>query len=701
MKMYKETLRRLSLVGIPLAIATLVYTIILGGQACFGRDTLTSSTSAIGITPVLVYYVFTAILFALYGFSYQFRRSASDLYHSLPLTRSDLYLSVTLATASWMGATILLNVLAMLGMLLVSGCPFVPAYIPMSILFYFVASMLVYAAAAIGCALSGTYVTALATTGIVLFLPRFIQFILARGVVARVSIVGWLDLPVLLDPTTNIATGLIVMQARNVFYSFIMQWPHILYSLLLAAAELALGLWLTRRRPSESAEHGAGRRISSLVVAGALSLTVLLLITVDQKRLLSISGIAITGIALVVYVIYQMVGLRTVRQVLVTLPCFLLAAGLAYGASGVIDATNSKMLSNTPQPDEIASVVFRGRDYAAGEPDYSTLLIREISFTSDAMKEYVSQHLTDAAERLRDPQLASYDAYNEYQVIEPITLKLKDGRTLKRTIIFRDINALNSLRKDEQDFVTAARAFPTAESIQYIGVQSTFTEAENRALLNTFVAESQAKEITNNEYYRPRTEQPLDMSGRYTQLGDAQTVDGISVAGYVDEQRFAEYYNVRMETPQTVSLLMATCNAHMASDTLSRMKEAVTHINSPLALDTDSMGLDMVLYNVPASGSDLPMCINISLYISAYNKDSDDYNKASAELLTRFSDVLARGKPSDDPDKLFVQVRWNEYSSNRTNKQQDSQFYLSFSAEDQQALLDLLPDWYESLSPRY
>ncbi len=699
--MYKETLRRLSLVGIPLAIVTLVYTIILGGQACFGSQTLTSATSAIGITPVLVYYVISAVLFALYGFSYQFRRSASDLYHSLPLTRSDLYLSVTLATASWMGATIVLNVLAMLGMLLVSGCPFVPAYIPMSIVFYFVASMLVYAAAAIGCALSGTYVTALATTGVVLFLPRFIQFILARGVVARVTIVGWLDLPVLLDPTTNIATGLIVMQSRNMFYTTVMQWPHILYSLALAAAELGLGLWLTHRRPSESAEHGAGRRISSLAVACALALTVLLLLNVDQKRLLSVSGIAITGIAVLVYAVYQLVGLRTVRQVLVTLPCFLLAAGLAYGASGVIQATNNTMLANTPQANEIESVVFRGRDNAAGEPEYATLLIREIPYTSDAMKAYVSQHLTDAAERLRDPQLASYDAYNEYQVIEPITLKLKDGRTLKRTIIFRDINALNSLRKDESDFVTAIRAFPTMESVQYVGVQSLFTKQENRALFNTYVAESQAKELTNNEYYRPRTEETLDMSGRYTQLGDAQTVDGISIAGYVGEQRFAQYYTLRMETPQTVSLLMSTCNAHMETDTLSRMKEAVSHINSPLALDTDSIGLDMVLYNVPASGSNLPMCVNINLYVSAYNKDSDAYNKATAELLTRFCDVLTRGKPSDDPNGLFAQVRWSEYSNNRTNNRPDSQFYLSFSAEDQQALLDLLPDWYESLSPRY
>ena len=206
MKMYKETLRRLLPVGLPLAIVTVLYTVITQGQNCFGAYTINISQYAQDLNPVLVYYVFTAILFAVYGFSFLFKRPVSDLYHSLPVKRMDLYLSMTLATATWMGGTILVNILTSYAMLLISGCPFVPAYIPITILFYFVASMLVYAAAAIGCALSGTLLTALASTGLVLFLPRFVQFIIARGIVAKVPIVGWHDLGIFLSPVTNIAT---------------------------------------------------------------------------------------------------------------------------------------------------------------------------------------------------------------------------------------------------------------------------------------------------------------------------------------------------------------------------------------------------------------------------------------------------------------------------------------------------------------
>ncbi|HPS82650.1 MAG TPA: hypothetical protein PLP25_12415, partial [Candidatus Limiplasma sp.] len=243
MKMYRETFKRLSPIGLALAIATLIYTIITGGQDCFGESTRSYSTSAIGMTPVLLYYAFSAVIFGMYGFSFLFKRSASDAYHSLPVTRTDLYLSTTLATATWMGGTIVLNVLCMLGMQLIGGCPFVPAYVPLSIAYFFVASMIIYAATAIGCALSGTYLTALASTGIVLFLPRFIQFIIARGVVDKTSIIGWLDLGMWLNPMTNVATGMVVMQSRSLFEPFAVQWPYILYSLLPMAAGLVVG-WL-------------------------------------------------------------------------------------------------------------------------------------------------------------------------------------------------------------------------------------------------------------------------------------------------------------------------------------------------------------------------------------------------------------------------------------------------------------------------
>ena len=338
-------------------------------------------------------------------FRFLFTRKASDVYHSLPVKRGALYISVTLVTATWMGGTIILNALGMLFILLISGCPFVPAYIPLSILFYFVASMLVFSAAAIGCALSGTIATAIASTGIILFLPRFVQFMFARGIVERVPIVGWLDLGALLDPTSNIATGLVVMHSRQVFYSRIITMGHILYSLIPMLVMLGLGYWLFNRRPSEIAHKNNGNKVWQTITAILLSYTVMLPITMENQKLLSVYGAVLVMASLAVFFVYQLIISQRMKTVLKGMPFFLLALCLILGTSLLIESAADSMLNITPAPQEIQSVTFRGYDENRDDPAYTTGLIRKVAFTDDETKQYVSTALTSAVQELKNRKI--------------------------------------------------------------------------------------------------------------------------------------------------------------------------------------------------------------------------------------------------------------------------------------------------------
>ena len=499
MKMYKEMLRKLMPIGLPLAMIAFIYTMITSGQNYFGLYTQRTAQAAVSLAPVLVYYSFTAVLFAFYGFSFLFRRPASDLYHSLPVSRTDLYVSTTLAAATWMGGTILTNLLLVLGMLLVSGCPFVPVYFLLAILHFFVASMIIFGAAAIGCSLSGTLLTALASTGIVLFLPRFLQFVMARGVVDKVPIVGWLDLPVLLNPMTNVATGMVVMQTRQVFMSRMIQLPYILYSLLPMALYLLLGGLLFRRRPSEVAERGTGRSVWGVAVAAMLAAAVLAMVTVGANRLLSMYNAALVAVAFLVFVVYQVIASRRLKQILISVPVFLLSCALAFGIGFGIKATVSSMLSKTPAPDEIASITFRGHDEKIERLEYATLLLSQIRYDADSMKKYVSENLNDAVERIQDPNFGAFDVYSQYQVIEPIQITLTDGTTFKRTIEFKNVMTLNALREENSAFQTAIRAFPAMENIQNINGDSGLTKDEAHALLVSYLEESQRLGLVPND----------------------------------------------------------------------------------------------------------------------------------------------------------------------------------------------------------
>ncbi len=705
MKMYKEMLRKTAVVGIPLLAITLVFTLVSGGQACFGSAVLTQSTSAVAVLPILRYYVFTAILFAFYGFSFLFTRKASDVYHSLPVKRGDLYLSVTLATATWMGGTIVLNALEMLFMLLVSGCPFVPAYILLSIPFYFIASMLVFSTAAIGCSLSGSIVTAIASTGIILCLPRFVQFMFARGIVERVPIIGWLDIGTLLDPSTNIATGLIVMQLRQVFFTRIITLGHILYSLLPLLVMLGIGYWAFNRRPSEIAHRNSSNKIWTTVTAVLLSYAVMLPITMQNQTLLSVYGAVLVLASVAVYFVYQLIVAQNIKTVLKSTPFFLLALCLMLGTSLLIETTADNMLNTVPTGDEIQSVTFRGTDESKGDAAYTTGLINTVAFTDDSTKQYVSLSLQKAVEEVRNHEDSYYYdyEYNPYEVIEPVTIKLTNGKTIRRTIEFANIDELNALRLQNEAFAASVKSFPPLDSVQYIYVDNMFTQEENEAILASYVTESQEKGLINGYYYKERA---LDTrtDGSTIYRGENQTIMTISSAGYTGATRYYDNYRLRLEAPDTVSLLMKTYNAYNGENPTARITEIMKRFTSGLAADNDDLNVVISVYNFPDEDG-VESLESTNMYISQYTlKSQYAYDMQQLEYFHKFMDILVKATMTDDPQGLFVRLNWYYYdsASMKQNAYYDTRVqptaFLRFDTqEDEQAFVDLVNEWNDAM----
>jgi len=695
MKMYREMMRKLAPIGIPLALATLLYTLITNGQACLGAARLQTATSAIGLTPVLVYYAFSAVLFAFYGFSFLFKRSSSDLYHSMPISRLDLYLSVTLATVTWMGGTIVLNVLLTLGLYLVGGCPFVPVYIPMSILFYFIASMLIYAAAAIGCALSGTYFMALASTGIVLFLPRFIQFILARGLILQIPIIGWLDLSAWLDPSTNIATGLVVMQTRNVFIPQIINMHNILYSLIPMFVELVLAAWLFIRRPSETADHGTASKGWSLAVSVLLAFTVLMLLNLNKSPFTSMFDAALIAVALLVFVLCQFITLHSIKTVLKSLPYFLVSVALAVGGYFCINSMVNEALVYTPKPAEIASVSFRGHDTVQGGNEYTSLLLEKIHFTNDSLKKYVAENLSSAVDQIKADREKNYtytdSNYSQYTVIEPVSITMQNGRTYRRTIEFSSMDTLNELRGENAEFQTAIHSLPPVSSIQYMRANNLFKKDELNQLWNAYTTEAATVNVVPNDYYLDHKTVISDYGFSVTR-GDAQQAENIYVTGYIGNDRYSMQVPIRLETPKTVSLMMQMYNSYAKKGSLTKLQESVKHMLSPLVLESDSLSISMDCFNVKVD-SGKPVYLNSNVYLSAYRNKDDQYSLKSNKFAQAASEILARGTPTDDCSGMFVGLSWSDYDSSNRLSTDYSTLYLSFTPEDEAALTTLFSNW--------
>ncbi|HPS80813.1 MAG TPA: hypothetical protein PLP25_02985, partial [Candidatus Limiplasma sp.] len=446
-------------------------------------------------------------------------------------------------------------------------------------------------------------------------------------------------------------------------------------------------------RPSEAAEHGTSRKLWPLVTATLLAVAAMAMITVNNQALISVVGAAIVAVAFLIFVVYQVVAARTVKQILLSLPCLLLAGALAYGVSLGTGQAVQSMLNVTPKPDEIASVTFRGHDYKLGTPEYVTLLLNRISYTDDEMKKYISSSLSDAVDRVNDPRNAAYDEYSQYQMIEPITLKLTNGQTVDRTILFKNIDTLNELREKDSAYQTAIRSFPDQANMQYLYVNRNFTDAECQAIWDSLKTEAKALNLVTNDYYRKQSEtDTLDPSGYSYQRGNAQVLISLSYGGYVGDRRFVDYNtSVRMETPKTAALLMKTYNKYMKPDTIARMREAIKHISSPLALENDSVNISLTFFNVPRTGGE-PAQIPINLYLSVYNKRNDSSSATYMDYADRFADIVKRGTPTDDPNGMFVWLSWNDYDSSNPSSEQEPDCFLSFSDADQQALISLIDE---------
>lgn len=696
MKLYREMMRKLTIVGLPLLAVTFVYTLVTGGQNCFGAVYTTQAVSAFAIAPILNYYVFTAAAFAFYGFSFLFSRPGSDVYHSLPVKRSDLYVSVLLATATWMGATVVLNVLETLAILLISGCPFVPAYIPLAILFYFVASMLVFAAAALGCALSGTVITAAASTGVVLLLPRFVQFLFARGVVERVPIVGWLDLNWLLNPTTNAATGILATFLRPVYASRLITLPHILYSLLPMLAMLGAGWWMFLRRPSEIAQKNGGHRLWTAATAVLLSFAVMLPVTMNQQRLFSVYGSVLMAAALAVFFVYQVIVSPKLKQVLMTLPSFLIAVLAVLGVSLLLRTAADSMLNTTPAAAQIASVTFRGFDEKSGEPQYTTLLTEDVAFTDAETKQYVADALLQAVDKIKNASKTDYYNYTPYRVVEPVTIKLAGGGTVRRTIEFDNVDELNALRMQNEAFAAGVRAFPPLKSIQYLFVDSGFTKAENWALIESYIAEATEKKLLNGYYYRDRSADML-ADGTYVMQGENQSVTGFTAIGYVGGDRYSDGYTLRLDMPKTTELLMKTYNAYAAANPLEPLSAAIKRFDSEQNGANDSVSISLTAFNYP-SKLGLPVQQGANFYISQYAKESVyPYDVKQMEYMYKFVDLLSRAVKTDQPEGMFIRLDWYYYEAadvTMVNNSQRPTSFLKFDTEsDAQAFLALMEEW--------
>lgn len=651
MKPYLESVRRLSRVALILLVLSVVANLILSMQFCMNEYLSSIPSFSQMFLPVIVYMFVGGLVLALDGFSFLGKRADSDFYHSLPISRRRLFWAVSLAALTWLATTILLSVLVNVIVYTVTRTPFVPNYALVAVPFCITGGMLVFAAASIALSLTGTLLSNIAMTLVVLGLPRFIQFVISRGILARLSLIGWLDLPWYLTPVTNVATGQIVTFTHNMLQTRLYSMGNVGYSFLLALAELFVACLLFIRRPSELAEHNAKSAKIQTLYACLVVLPIAILFASGAVRPTLANIMIVAAVVIALYAIYQIVVFRNSKKVLRSMPWALVPIALAFAAYFGIQIPVNAVKNDIPMIQDVSYVQFSGTDRASGMIPYDEFLVSQIKFSEQDVKEYVLTSLRENLASLDQYGYVNYRTDGNYATYEPVTIVLRSGREIKRILWFSSMNTLNSLRDENAEYTAAIRTIPSEDTICYLQTVDAYNPKfqDVKPILRAYVSDIQTTGYVPNWVYIQHAD-----TDDYSIEGK-QSYGSLYLMGYTGSQRYAENYEIRRETQSAASAWMSWQNSQSTDEYFDVLKQMTERVNSFLS-DSDYLNGTFSFYNVPLSNGTKQYT---SFYYNRSGGNESEFNTAFESLANELIEIISRSSPTTDPNDLCVFFTWS------------------------------------------
>ncbi len=653
MKPYLESLRRLSRIALILMVLCVAASIIIAMQYCTREQVAYIPSLREMYLPEIIFMFLGGALLALDGFSFLNKRADSDFYHSLPVARKRLFWSITLAALTWIAATVLAGVLASVIVYTVSHTPFVPLYGLIAVPFCIVGAMLVFAAASIAMSLTGTWISNIALTLLVLGLPRFVQFVVSRGILARFAMMTWLDLPWYLTPVSNIATGQIVSFTHNMLATQIYTLSNIGYSLLLAAVELIIGCLLFEHRSSELAEHGAKNANMQTVFACIIVFPVAILFVSGAVSPSLVNVLIIATVTLALYTIYQFIILRNYQKVLRSLPWALIPALLAIVMFLGIQLPINAFKYDVPLVQDVAYVQFSGASRANGLVSYEESQISKIKFTDIDTRDYVVSTLRSNVGSMDDYGYVSYD-YSEggnYLTYEPVVIVLNNGRKISRSLLFANSNTLNSIRDKNAEYSKAIRTLPPESTVCYRQDFSPYNEkyAQSESIMQTYYQDVKSTGLIPLWAYNQHSDTD------YNSYNERQPFGSLSLQGYSGMQRYVDYYEIRLDTPNAASAWMAWQNSQSSDEYFGVLQQMAAQASSFLST-ADYLNCTFNIYNVPLETGAKKFN---SFYYSRSATDTTILNSSYESLANELIEIISRSTPTTDPNSLCVYLNWS------------------------------------------
>ncbi len=706
--MYFENLRRVRTLGIILT-AVLTFESLLTALV---YSLVTDIAPLSRLSTILVNAILLGVVLSMVLYGYGNHRNKSDFYFAIPQSRDGLYLANGLAALTWTMLSIITELLCVSIVYAAFGVTLNPASLLLVLLGCLLVGLLTITAMGVGCAVTGRGFSALVTGLLLLLLPRILFTSMELTVKMLAPTVAKLQFPFFLDGYQMAFGAFTSLLSGGA--SLLKNGWHYLYSLVLAALQLWLGLILYRRRPAEACGDGFVSVRARNIVSGLTACTVLapvgclipaLLLAKDERTGLVVLLIVFVIIALLIYGLVQLTARSRWRGLVRGLGYFGLSAALSILVMLLGWGVGTIEQRREVQQEDIRSIELVREDqnsvlepvlaimlgyYNDGYP-YRTLCSPYVDVTNDATCRIAAQtlrddrYLYDSAARkgqsgtdYLDTLLFSNTTTNNSSSLN-LRITLKSGAVLTRELQMYsdDYDVFTEAAKGSEGYIAYQKAMPTDKEIRScsftdLAVGEDFDQA---AFLSTYRSEYTGAE------------------GSMDAL--AFTLRGCS---HADSYR-QTYYVTLYDTPKSARLLMDAVNEAGAKALQTCGNYSMWSTYAAVHLYDYDRRLVLTLHEDSALDTTLTVAPFEAYGVYGYDSAYDEYavavdGKDTGEqaLLARKSDVVKLLKTlplATAETENILSLRWTAYTDVATYTRQDYCVWLAPTREQMNALYAL------------
>lgn len=416
--MFLENLRRMKISAIIAAILILCFEVtpVFTEVMTRGDDPVKTVEGVSSLCFMMPFVAIGAPIVLVMTLFAQFnKRSYSDFAHSLPYTRTCIFVTNTVSVY-----TVLAGLFALCAVAGMAACAVFPSYYVINLtgfwkmLFtYLSAAAFVTSSLQIAVSVTGTVLSNLTAAGLVLFFPRYIMYIITASITSGLPFMyGSFYLP-LLSPRYNTFVGMFT----DVLYpsSDIGGIGPIIYTFAVSAVYLVLALILFGKRKSETAEMPApGKKVQA-----AIRVLIALVFTIPATAIaVSEMGedievvVILYALGLVAYFAYEIITTRRWKNLVKAIPAlFIVVAVSAVCGLSVVGVTNAAG-SYCPTANEIDSVRVESSNWRAENnilPNASDVELRDLK-----TKSIVAEALKNNVEAWKEDKYEAYYISDKY-----------------------------------------------------------------------------------------------------------------------------------------------------------------------------------------------------------------------------------------------------------------------------------------------